>query len=62
MDAGAVNRRMIESFIKAGAMDSLAGNRAQLFAVLDPAMEAGQRAWRDRSSGQVGCSAAFRHR
>ncbi|MEZ5356887.1 MAG: DNA polymerase III subunit alpha, partial [Bryobacteraceae bacterium] len=54
VDAGAVNRRMIESFIKAGAMDSLAGNRAQLFAVLDPAMEAGQRAWRDRSSGQVG--------
>ncbi len=49
-----VNRRMIESFIKAGAMDSLAGNRAQLFASIDSAMEGGQRAWRDRASGQTG--------
>src|SRR5258708_15603800 len=51
-DLGAVNRRMIESLIKAGAMDSLEGNRAQLFAVIDSAMETGQRAWRDRASGQ----------
>ena len=54
VDLGAVNRRMIESFIKAGAMDSLEGTRAQLFAVIDSAMETGARAWRDRASGQSG--------
>jgi DNA polymerase-3 subunit alpha len=51
---GAVNRRMIESLIRAGAMDSLQGNRAQKFAAVEGAMEAGQRAWRDKESGQVG--------
>ncbi|MFN7920001.1 MAG: DNA polymerase III subunit alpha [Bryobacteraceae bacterium] len=54
VDPGSVNRRMMESFIKAGAMDSLTGNRAQLFAVIDSAMEGAQRAWRDKQSGQVG--------
>ncbi|HEV2447903.1 MAG TPA: DNA polymerase III subunit alpha, partial [Candidatus Sulfopaludibacter sp.] len=47
-DLGSVNRRMIESLIKAGAMDSLEGTRSQKFAALEGAMEAGQRAWRDR--------------
>ncbi len=51
---GAVNRRMIESLIRAGAMDSLHGHRAQKFAAVEGAMEAGQRAWRDKESGQVG--------
>jgi DNA polymerase-3 subunit alpha len=54
VDMGAVNRRMIESLIKAGAMDSLAGTRSQKIAVLDSAMESGQRVWRDRESGQGG--------
>jgi DNA polymerase-3 subunit alpha len=54
VDPGAVNRRMIESLIKAGAMDSIEGNRAQLFSILEPAMEAGQRVWRDKVSGQTG--------
>jgi DNA polymerase-3 subunit alpha len=54
VDMGAVNRRMIESLIKAGAMDSQEGTRSQRFAALEGAMEAGQRAWRDRESGQVG--------
>jgi DNA polymerase-3 subunit alpha len=53
-DMGAVNRRMIESLIRAGAMDSQEGTRSQKMAALDGAMEAGQRAWRDRESGQVG--------
>ena len=44
VDLSAVNRRMIESFIKAGAMDTLGGTRAQLFAVIDSAMENGTRA------------------
>ena len=49
VDLGAVNRRMIESLIKAGAMDSLEGTRAQKFAAVEGRMEAGQRAWRDRA-------------
>ncbi|MGA2195794.1 MAG: DNA polymerase III subunit alpha [Bryobacteraceae bacterium] len=54
VDMGAVNRRMIESLIRSGAMDSLAGTRSQKTAALDSAMESGQRAWRDRESGQGG--------
>ncbi len=54
VDLSAVNRRMIESLIKAGAMDSLEGTRCQKMAALDGAMESGQRAWRDRECGQEG--------
>jgi DNA polymerase-3 subunit alpha len=54
VDLGAINRRMIESLIRAGAMDSLEGTRSQKFAAVESAMEAGQRAWRDRESGQAG--------
>ncbi|MCC6589529.1 MAG: DNA polymerase III subunit alpha [Bryobacterales bacterium] len=59
VDMTAVNRRILESLIKAGAMDSLEGNRAQLFAVLESAMEAGLRAARDRESGQAGLFGGF---
>jgi DNA polymerase-3 subunit alpha len=54
VDLGAVNRRMIESLIRAGAMDSLEGTRSQKFAAVEGAMEAGQRAQRDRECGQEG--------
>src|SRR5581483_7918730 len=54
VDLSAVNRRMIESFIKAGAFDSLGGTRAQLFAVIDGAMENGTRVQKDKASGQSG--------
>jgi DNA polymerase III subunit alpha len=54
VDLSTVNRRAIESFIKCGAMDGLKGNRAQLFATVDGAMEAGTRAAKDRNSGQHG--------
>jgi DNA polymerase-3 subunit alpha len=54
VDLSAVNRRMIESLIKAGALDSLAPIRSQLFAAVEGAMESGQKAWRDRQSGQGG--------
>jgi len=59
VDLGAVNRRMLESLIKAGALDSLEGNRAQLFACIDSAMETGARAQRDRQSGQHGLFASM---
>ncbi len=54
VDLSSINRRMIESLIRAGAMDSLEGTRAQLFAATESAMEAGQRVWRDRECGQGG--------
>jgi DNA polymerase-3 subunit alpha len=52
-DLTALNRRTIESLIKAGAMDSLEGGRSQLFAGVERAMEGGQRAAQDRLSGQT---------
>ncbi len=54
VELSAVNRRMIESLIKAGALDSLAPVRAQLFAAVEGAMELGQKTQRDRESGQAG--------
>ncbi len=52
VDLKCLNKRTIESMIKAGAMDGLGGTRAQLFAAVDRAIEAGQKANRDRESGQ----------
>ncbi|HEV8384456.1 MAG TPA: DNA polymerase III subunit alpha, partial [Candidatus Acidoferrales bacterium] len=54
IDSRLVNRRVLESLIKAGAMDSLGARRAQLSAVIDRAMERGQRAQRQAMSGQHG--------
>jgi DNA polymerase-3 subunit alpha len=59
VDLSAVNRRMIESLIKGGALDSLAPVRSQLFAAVENAMESGQKAWRDRQSGQAGLFAGM---
>jgi DNA polymerase-3 subunit alpha len=54
VNLSAVNRRVVESLIKAGAMDSLNGNRAQLTEAIDRAIESGLRALRDRELGQAG--------
>jgi DNA polymerase-3 subunit alpha len=54
VDPRLMNRRVLESLIRAGALDSLGSRRAQLFAVIDRAMERGQKLHRDRSSGQHG--------
>jgi len=54
VDLRPLNKRAVESIIKAGAMDSLGGTRSQLCAAADRAMEAGQKAGRDRESGQHG--------
>ena len=54
VDLTSVNRRIVENLIKCGAMGSLGGNRAQLTALIENAMESGQRAWKDRESGQTG--------
>jgi DNA polymerase-3 subunit alpha len=48
------NRATIESLIKAGACDSLGGNRAQLMVMLERALQSGAAAAADRRSGQRG--------
>jgi DNA polymerase III subunit alpha len=55
----ALNRRLVESLIRAGAMDGFEGNRAQLFAGVEGAMESGARAARDRERGQTGLFGAL---
>jgi DNA polymerase-3 subunit alpha len=59
VDMSAVNRRVIESLIRAGAMDMLEGGRSQKFAAVEGAVEAGQRVHKDRESGQSGLFAAM---
>ena len=61
IDLGLVNKRVFESLVKAGALDSLvaagkrrpADCRPQLLAVADRAMEHGGRVQRDRERGQA---------
>src|SRR6185312_8411437 len=43
VDLRAVNRRVVESFIKSGSFDSLDPHRAALFAGIDRAMDSGQK-------------------
>ncbi len=59
VNLGNVNRRVVESLIKAGALDSTGGNRAQLSEAVDRALETGMRASRDRAMGQHGLFGAF---
>ena len=58
-DMSAINRRVLESLIRCGAMDAFEGTRAQLLLALDGAIEAGNRASKDRASGQEGLFGAF---
>ena len=51
-DSQTVNRGVLESLIKAGAMDCLHGNRAQLFASIDVMLETARRLQEDKASGQ----------
>ncbi|MFN0085428.1 MAG: DNA polymerase III subunit alpha [Blastocatellia bacterium] len=53
VDQRAVNKRVLEALIKAGAFESVSMNRAALSAVLDRAIEYGAKAQRDRASGQA---------
>src|SRR5450631_3940734 len=58
VDLRLLNKRVLESLIKSGAMDSM-GRRAQLMAVLDKSMEQAQKAQRDAESGQHGLFGVF---
>src|SRR5207253_6513429 len=58
VDLRLLNKRVLESLIKSGAMDSL-GRRAQLMAVLDKAVERAEKTQRDVESGQHGLFGVF---
>lgn len=58
VDLRLLNKRVLESLIKSGALDSM-GRRTQLMAVLDQAMEHAQKAQRDAESGQHGLFGMF---
>jgi DNA polymerase-3 subunit alpha len=58
VDLRLLNKRVLESLIKSGAMDSF-GRRAQLMAVLDKAIERAQKTQRDAESGQHGLFGIF---
>jgi DNA polymerase-3 subunit alpha len=53
-----LNKRVLESLIKAGAMDDF-GYRSQIMAVLDKAIERAQKAQRDAEMGQHGLFGVF---
>jgi DNA polymerase-3 subunit alpha len=53
VDLRAVNRRVIESFVKSGCFDSLDPRRSALFAAIERAMESGQKRQRDVAQGQA---------
>ena len=52
IDLRAVNRRVVESFVKSGCFDSGDPRRSALFAAIERATEAGQKRQRDREAGQ----------
>jgi DNA polymerase-3 subunit alpha len=58
VDLRLMNKRVLESLIKAGAMDCF-GGRAQVMAALDKAIERAQKAQRDEASGQHGLFGIF---
>lgn len=53
VDLSALNRRVIESLIQAGAFDSVSKHRSQLMASLDVTMNYGQTIQEDKKSGQT---------
>ncbi len=58
VDLRVMNKRVLESLIKAGALDSL-GKRGPLIAAVDKAMERAQKSQRDAAQGQSGLFGLF---
>jgi DNA polymerase-3 subunit alpha len=58
IDLRLMNKRVIESLIKAGALDSF-GSRGPLMAAVDKAIERAQKAQRDEAAGQAGLFGIF---
>lgn len=59
VDRHALNKRVLEGLLKAGALDCLPGSRRQKLAVLDQAMEAGARSQKNRETGQIDMFGGF---
>ncbi|MFZ0034498.1 MAG: DNA polymerase III subunit alpha [Sedimentisphaerales bacterium] len=53
VDLRAANKQVLESLIKAGAFDRLGGNRAQMIAGLEKAMQTGSQLQTDKQNGQM---------
>jgi DNA polymerase III subunit alpha len=54
VDARLMNKRVLESLVRAGALDGLGAHRAQMMAVIDRALDRAQKLQRARESGQHG--------
>ena len=54
VDARLLNKRVLESLARAGALDGLGAHRAQMIAVIDRAIERSQKLQRAKESGQHG--------
>jgi DNA polymerase-3 subunit alpha len=54
IDTRLLNKRVIESLVRSGAMDGLGAHRAQMIAAIDRAIERSQKLQRARESGQHG--------
>ena len=54
IDSRLLNKRVLESLVRAGALDGLGAHRAQMMAVIDRALERAQKLQRARESGQHG--------
>ncbi|MGO9591258.1 MAG: DNA polymerase III subunit alpha, partial [Candidatus Acidiferrales bacterium] len=54
VDARLLNKRVLESLVRAGALDGLGAHRAQMIAVIDRAVERAQKVQRAKESGQHG--------
>jgi DNA polymerase-3 subunit alpha len=58
IDLRLMNKRVLESLCKAGALDAF-GNRSQVMAALDKAMERAQKSQKDAAAGQHGLFGMF---
>src|ERR1700730_16671368 len=54
MGARLLNKRVIESLVRSGAVDGLGAHRAQMMAIIDRAMDRSQKSQRAKESGQHG--------
>jgi len=54
VDARVLNKRVLESLVRSGAMDGLGAHRAQMMVSIDRAMDRAQKLQRGRESGQHG--------
>ncbi len=59
VDGRLINKRAMESLIKAGAFGSLGAYRSQLLAVLDQALEIAHKAQKEKDSGQMSLFGGF---